>query len=68
MAVVVAGVVILFDPIFQGMALSLMAGELTAVILTPVAVPVIYFLLNRHAEEKTMPEPASAPKPETIGG
>ena len=53
MAVVVAGVVILFDPIFQGMALSLMAGELTAVILTPVAVPVIYFLLNRHAQETT---------------
>jgi multidrug efflux pump subunit AcrB len=48
LAVVVAGVVILFDPIFQGMALALMAGELAAVILTPVAVPVIYYLLNRR--------------------
>jgi len=48
LAVVVAGIVILFDPIFQGMALALMAGELAAVILTPVAVPVIYYLLNRN--------------------
>lgn len=54
LAVVVAGVVILFDPIFQGMALALMAGELAAVILTPVAVPVIYFLLNQHDEAKMM--------------
>ena len=50
LAVVVAGVVILFDPIFQGMALALMAGELAAVILTPVAVPVIYYLLNRNEQ------------------
>lgn len=63
MAVVVAGVVILFDPIFQGMALALMAGELAAVILTPVAVPVIYFLLNRH--EALQPVMVPAPQSET---
>ena len=65
LAVVVAGVVILFDPIFQGMALALMAGELAAVILTPVAVPVIYFLLNRHeAHDPACPISAQ----ETVGG
>ncbi len=51
LAVVVAGIVILFDPIFQGMALALMAGELAAVILTPVAVPVIYYLLNHNDKQ-----------------
>jgi len=66
LAVVVAGVVILFDPIFQGMALALMAGELAAVILTPVAVPVIYYLLNRH--EKPAPAVAPAPVQNAIGG
>jgi multidrug efflux pump subunit AcrB len=62
LAVVVAGVVILFDPIFQGMALALMAGELAAVILTPVAVPVIYYLLNREkpARPATTPAPPEA--------
>ncbi len=66
LAVVVAGVVILFDPIFQGMALALMAGELAAVILTPVAVPVIYYLLNRHETHQS--EPAPIPQHDTVGG
>jgi len=66
LAVVVAGVVILFDPIFQGMALALMAGELAAVILTPVAVPVIYYLLNRH--DTPQPTPTPIPQHETAGG
>jgi multidrug efflux pump subunit AcrB len=66
LAVVVAGVVILFDPIFQGMALALMAGELAAVILTPVAVPVIYFLLNRNT--KLEPLEDNIPQSEVEGG
>ncbi len=63
LAVVVAGVVILFDPIFQGMALALMAGELTAVILTPVAVPVIYYLLNQHETPQHAPAPVPQSEP-----
>ena len=41
-AVVVGSSVILFDPIFQGMAISLMAGEVAATVLTLIAVPLLY--------------------------
>ena len=44
MAVVVGGSVILFDPIFQGLAISLMAGEIASLLLSRMAVPVIYYL------------------------
>jgi len=43
-AVVVGASVILFDPIFQGLALSLMAGELASTVLSRMAVPVLYYL------------------------
>ncbi len=42
-AVVVGSFVILFDPIFQGLAISLMFGEIAATLLSRFAVPVIYF-------------------------
>ena len=37
---------ILFDPIFQGLALSLMAGEIASTLLSRTAVPVIYYLVK----------------------
>jgi multidrug efflux pump subunit AcrB len=43
-AAVVDGFVILFDPIFQGLALSLMAGEVASTFLSRTAVPVLYYL------------------------
>jgi multidrug efflux pump subunit AcrB len=43
-AVVVGASVILFDPIFQGLALSLMAGEVASTVLSRMAVPVLYYL------------------------
>ena len=43
-AVIVGASVILFDPIFQGLALSLMAGEVASTILSRTAVPVIYYM------------------------
>ena len=46
-AVVVGASVILFDPIFQGLALSLMAGELASTVLSRMAVPVLYYLSQR---------------------
>jgi multidrug efflux pump subunit AcrB len=49
MAVVVGGSVILFDPIFQGLAISLMAGEVASLLISRMAVPVIYYLWMRHA-------------------
>ncbi|MDA1274418.1 MAG: efflux RND transporter permease subunit [Verrucomicrobia bacterium] len=44
MAVVVSATVILFDPIFQGLAISLMAGGIISMLISPVAVPVLYFM------------------------
>ncbi len=46
-AVVVGASVILFDPIFQGLAISLMAGEVASLLLSRMAVPVIYYLAER---------------------
>ena len=43
-AVVVAASVILLDPIFQGLAISLMAGEVASLLLSRMAVPVLYFM------------------------
>ncbi len=48
-AVVVGASVILFDPIFQGLAIALMAGEIASLLLSRLAVPVIYYLANRHS-------------------
>ncbi|MGD0282288.1 MAG: efflux RND transporter permease subunit [Dissulfurispiraceae bacterium] len=42
-AVVVGSSVILFDPIFQGMAISLMAGEVASTFLSRTMVPVLYY-------------------------
>ncbi|TGL45004.1 efflux RND transporter permease subunit [Leptospira perdikensis] len=42
-AVVVGSFVMLFDPIFQGLAISLMFGEIAATILSRFAVPVLYY-------------------------
>jgi multidrug efflux pump subunit AcrB len=46
-AVVVGASVILFDPIFQGLALSLIAGEVASTILSRTAVPVIYYMVMK---------------------
>jgi multidrug efflux pump subunit AcrB len=47
-AVVVGSFVILFDPIFQGLAISLMMGEVAATFLSRMAVPVVYYLIARR--------------------
>ena len=44
LAVVVGSSVMLFDPIFQGMAISLMAGEVAATLLSRTMVPVLYYV------------------------
>jgi len=49
-AVVVVASVILFDPIFQGLAISLMAGEVASTVLSRMAVPVLYYLSERKSE------------------
>ncbi|HEV2494852.1 MAG TPA: efflux RND transporter permease subunit [Terriglobia bacterium] len=47
-AVVVGAFVILFDPIFQGLAISLMAGEVASTFLSRMTVPVLYYLHARR--------------------
>ncbi len=46
-AVIVGVSVILKDPIFQGLAISLMAGEVASTLISRIAVPVLYFLSER---------------------
>ena len=48
-AVVVGAGVILFDPIFQGLAISLMAGEVASTVLSRMAVPVLYYMSQRQS-------------------
>ena len=59
MAVVVGAGVILFDPIFQGLAISLMAGEIASLLLSRMAVPVLFYLTNRDDAAKNAPAPAA---------
>jgi len=47
-AVIVGSSVILFDPIFQGLAISLMAGEVASLLLSRMAVPILYYLAKRN--------------------
>jgi multidrug efflux pump subunit AcrB len=47
-AVIVGSAVILFDPIFQGLAISLMAGEVASLVLSRLAVPVLYYTVHRR--------------------
>jgi len=51
-AVVVGSFVIVFDPIFQGLALSLMCGEIASTTLSRVTVPVLYYLVEARKEKR----------------
>jgi multidrug efflux pump subunit AcrB len=53
-AVVVGATVILFDPIFQGLAISLMAGEIASLLLSRMTVPILYYLSERKKHEPTV--------------
>jgi multidrug efflux pump subunit AcrB len=43
--------VILSDHIFQGLALSLMAGEVASTLLSRLAVPILYYMVNSREKE-----------------
>ena len=51
LAVVVGASVILADPIFQGLAISLMFGEIASLLISRMAVPVLYFMVKRHQHQ-----------------
>ncbi len=51
-AVVIGASIILFDPIFQGLAISLVAGAIVSTLLTLIVVPLIYYMTERKKWEK----------------
>ncbi|MFN7287189.1 MAG: efflux RND transporter permease subunit, partial [Verrucomicrobiota bacterium] len=53
MAVVAGAAVILADPIFQGLAIALMAGEIASLLISRMAVPVLYFMAHRRVPTLT---------------
>ncbi|MEQ8928034.1 MAG: efflux RND transporter permease subunit [Fulvivirga sp.] len=50
-AVVIGASIILFDPIFQGLAISLVAGAIVSTMLTLIVVPLIYYMTERKKWE-----------------
>ena len=54
-AAVVVGTRVIFDPICQGLALSLMAGEVASTMLSRIAVPVLYYMSQVKSNGKPAP-------------
>jgi multidrug efflux pump subunit AcrB len=54
---------ILDDPIFNGLAISLIFGIFVSTLLTLVVIPLLYYVAYRHR-----PQPASSPSPSTPEG
>jgi multidrug efflux pump subunit AcrB len=67
LAVVVGAGVILFDPIFQGLAISLVAGEIASLFISRMAVPVLYEMAARR-RGRGEKRPATAVEGELIPG
>ncbi len=63
-AVVVGATVILFDPIFQGLAISLMAGEVASLLLSRVTVPVAYYILQKRRQGRESKQTSAVASPE----
>ena len=63
LAVIVGASVILADPIFQGLALSLMAGEVASLLISRFAVPILYYMMNLPHHPPAGAAPAECPVP-----
>jgi multidrug efflux pump subunit AcrB len=63
LAVIVGSAMILFDPIFQGLALSLASGEIASLLISRMAVPVLYTMVRRRGR----PEGQALTRPEDRG-
>jgi multidrug efflux pump subunit AcrB len=59
-AVIAGTAVMLFDPIFQGLAIALMAGEVASLALSRMTVPVVYFMVKRRQPTFVKPTPATS--------
>ncbi len=64
-AVVVGSVVIIFDPIFQGLAIALMCGELASTSLSMITIPILYYLVQRRDENRKKDMNGMKPEIET---
>jgi hypothetical protein len=62
----------LFDPIFQGLAISLMAGEVASLLLSRMAVPILFFMeetgVTRYLKGHGRKGKGEVPPPEGAGG
>jgi len=59
-AVVVGSFVIVFDPIFQGLAIAMMCGEIASTTLSRVTIPILYFLVQGWKERHHVGQPEAA--------
>jgi multidrug efflux pump subunit AcrB len=64
-AVVIGASIILFDPIFQGLAISLVFGAVVSTVLTLLVVPIIYYITERKKWEAS-PDPSEGGEKETL--
>jgi multidrug efflux pump subunit AcrB len=64
-AVVVGASVILSDPIFQGLALSLIAGAVASTFLSWPTIPILYYMVNKCPHTEITCEP-NTPEGETL--
>jgi len=58
-AVVVGASVILTDPIFQGLAVSLIAGAVASTFLSWPTIPILYYMLHARSESEMANEPST---------
>ncbi|MEW5917613.1 MAG: hypothetical protein AB1762_14505, partial [Gemmatimonadota bacterium] len=56
-AVVIGGIVMVLDPIFQGLAVALISGAIVATLLTMVVVPLLYWEIARDRGQQTYETP-----------
>ncbi|NJD61415.1 MAG: efflux RND transporter permease subunit, partial [Deltaproteobacteria bacterium] len=66
-AVIVGASVILFDPIFQGLAISLMAGEVASLFLSRMTVPILYFISEGRKRGRVPAIPGGTEGPTSAG-
>ena len=66
LAVIVGGLVILADPIFQGLAISLLFGAIASLLISPLAVPLIYYMTHARRPEQPAAPAATADEKCTV--
>ena len=60
---VIGAMIILFDPIFQGLAISLVFGAIVSTLLTLIVVPLIYYMTEKKKWEKPVPAVETTEEP-----